>query len=299
MTSWSRLFGLTAWVFCAAGAGAQEPPAPAQPEATGTGIEALPRDVPWDTIIVDWTEPRYKIEALRFKARDESGADWPGSDEVMVTTQDPEGNPDGWTVSEEIGDIDSGDTHEFDPAASCVLAVRPGVALLGKTSVCDEAGAPAPLRFMVEMWEKDDGIAVFPGAGIDCKVLPPSAAGHAGPHCANDGEGDDFLGRARIELSAQELEAALPQVGAELVQTVVLFPCGDNVGACAGWFLPDYSFTFRVTRLPDARTDFKSELEAAMRRSGARFETEAVVSGLRSLRAPAPRRIEPDSGDGS
>ncbi len=289
-TSLGRLIGLTAWMSCAAVAGAQEPPAPAQPETSPGIVEALPSNFPWDTIVIDWTEPRYKIEALRFKARDESGIDWPGSDEVMVTTEDPEG----WTVSEEIGDIDSGDTHEFDPAVSCVLAVRPGVVLLGKTSVCDEAGEPAPLSFMVEMWEKD-GFGWPPGF---CNVLPPSADAHGGPHCPDDGNGDDFLGRARIELSAQELEAALPHVGAEIVQTVVLSPCGDNVDVCGGWDLPDYSFTFRVTRLADARTDFKSELEAAMQRSGARFETEAVVSGLRSLRAPAPRKIEPDSGSG-
>ena len=295
MTSRGCLVGLTAWMFGAVGAGAQEPPAPAQPdEAASPGIEALPSDFPWDTIVIDWTEPRYKIEALRFKARDESGFDWAGSDEVMVTTEDPEG----WTVSEEIGDIDSGDTHEFNPAASCVVAVRPGVVLLGKTSVCDEVGEPAPLSFLVEMWEKD-GIGFPPGEF--CLVLPPDPLSdrHGGPHCPNDGEGDDFLGRARIELPAQELEARLPNVGAEHIQTVVLFPCGDNVGACAGWDLPDYSFTFRVTRLADARTDFRSVLEAAVQKSGARSETEAVVSGLRSLRAPAPRKIEPESGGGA
>lgn len=30
-------------------------------------------DIPWDAIV--WVERRYKIEALRFKARDESGID--------------------------------------------------------------------------------------------------------------------------------------------------------------------------------------------------------------------------------
>ena len=68
----------------------------------------------------------------------------------------------------------------------------------------------------------------------------------------------------------------------------MLDPCPG--GACAG--APDYSFTFRVTRLPDVRTDFLSTLGAAVRASGARSETEAIFAGLRSLRAPHPRRVE-------
>ena len=57
----------------------------------------------------------------------------------------------------------------------------PAQPIVGIDKTVHEVGAPAPLRFMVEMWEKDDGITVFPGAGIDCKVLPPSVGGHAGP----------------------------------------------------------------------------------------------------------------------
>ena len=63
--------------------------------------------------------------------------------------------PKGFTVSNEIGDINSGDTHEFDPAVSCIISVRPGIATLGRNSVCDEAGKPGPFSFKVELWEKD------------------------------------------------------------------------------------------------------------------------------------------------
>lgn len=282
------LMALTGWLWCAAGAGAQETPPPAQPGDASSAT--FPGSFPWETIVIEWSEPRYKIEAMRFKARDETGVDWWGSDEVMVETTDAKG----WTVSEEIGSIDSGDTHDFDPATSCIVAVRPGVVVLGKSSVCDPAGEPAPLGFEVEMWEK--GLFGYP-PGF-CAPVPPGAGRHAGPHCADDRNGDDFIGRAQVDLPRQNLEAALPNVGDELIETVVLSPC-EGGDVCGGWDFPDYTFTYRITRLADVRTDFLSQLEAAMRRSGARSRTEAVIDGLRSLRAPRPPGIAPETGNAS
>ena len=273
--------------FCGTpGAFAQARPASPQPEDAGRPtIAEASRATSWDTI--QWIERRYKIEAMRFKARDESGFDWMGSDEVMIRTDDAKG----WTVSDEIGGIDSGDTHHFDPAKSCIVAVRPGIVVLGKTSVCVDTGEPAPLGFQVEFWEKDFGVPT----GF-CLFGPPSPGQHGGPHCVNDGNGDDFIGRARIDYSTQELEAALPHVGDELIESVTLFPCIDD-GACGGWDFPDYTFTWRVTRLSDARVDFREVLDEAMQRSGAGSELEAIATGLRSLRSPSSRKIEPETGN--
>jgi hypothetical protein len=135
------------------------------------------------------------------------------------------------------------------------------------------------------MWEKDFSIFGF----SNCLS---GAGSHAGPHCVAD-EGVDFIGRAQIDLSAQELEAALPNVGNEHIETVVLNPCRGDV--CDVTYGPDYSFTFRVTRLPDVRVGLRSVLDEAMQRSGVRSELEAIVAGLRSLRAPSPRKIEPET----
>jgi len=142
-------FGLVAPFWYAASAFLQEDPASQQATEVGPIVAAAVSDNPWNAI--KWIERRYKIEAMRFKARDETGFDWAGSDEVMVNTSDSKG----WTVSDEIGGIDSGDTHSFDPAKSCIVAVRPGTVVLGKSSVCDDVGESAPLGFAVEFWEKD------------------------------------------------------------------------------------------------------------------------------------------------
>jgi hypothetical protein len=280
-------FSVVAGLWCAPGVFAQVRPASPQPEDAGhPTVAEVSRATRWDTI--QWVERRYKIEAMRFKARDESGFDWLGSDEVMVETDDAKG----WTVSDEIGGIDSGDTHNFDPAKSCIVAVRPGIVVLGETSVCDDVGEPAPLGFQVEFWEKDFGL---PPYGFQVPPGQPGPGQHIGPWWADDEfDDDDFIGRSRIDYPTQELEVGLPHVGDEVIESVTLDPCPD-LAACAGY--PDYTFTWRVTRLPDARVDLRSVLDEAMHRSGARSELEAIATGLRSLRAPSPRKIESETGN--
>lgn len=251
---------------------------PQPSDARTSAVTAASVGINWDTI--KWIERRYKIEALRFKARDETGIDWLGSDEVMVETNDAKGS----TVSNEIGDIDSGETHTFDPAKSCIVAVRPGYAVLGESSVCEEVGEPAPLGFQVAFWEKD--LIGFP-MGFCVPGGSPEPGRHVGPHCANDGNGDDFIGSARIDYSTQELEAAMPNVGDEQIESITLDPCPGQI--CAGF--PDYTLTWRVTRLPDALVSLRSLLDEAMQRSGSGSELEAIAAGLRFLPAkpPAPR----------
>ena len=286
-------FSLVAGLWCTPGAFAQARPASPQPEdADRPTVAEVSRATRWDTI--QWVERRYKIEAIRFKARDETGFDWLGSDEVVVQTTDSKG----WTVSREIGNIDSGDTHNFDPATSCIVAVSPGTVVLGESSVCEEVGEPAPLGFQVELWEQDS--IGFPyGFCLPGSVGTPEPGHHVGPYyasCPNATGFNDFIGRARIDYPTQELEVGLPNVGDEVIESVTLDPCPD-LAACAGY--PDYTFTWRVTRLRDARVDFRELLDEAMQRSGARSELEAIAAGLRSLRAPSPRKIEPKTVDPS
>ena len=282
-------FSVLAGLWCAPGVFAQVRPASPQPEDAGhPTVAEVSRATPWDTI--QWVERRYKIEAMRFKARDETGIDWLGSDEVMVETTDAKGG----TVSNEIGGIDSGDTHNFDPVKSCIVSVRPGIVVLGESSVCEEVGEPAPLSFQVEFWEQDSigfpwGFCI-PAGG----TLEPGR--HAGPHsasCPNGTGFNEFIGRAQIDYSTQELETALPHVGDEQIESITLDPCPGQI--CAGF--PDYTFTWRVTRLPNALVNLGTLVNEAMQRSGVGSELEAIATGLRSLRAPIPRKIEPETGN--
>ena len=274
-------FNLVAGLWCADAFAQARPASPQPDDAHRSAVAEAPSTAAprWDSI--QWVERRYKIEALRFKARDETGIDWLGSDEVMIETRDAKG----WTVSNEIGDIDSGDTHNFDPAKSCIVAVRAGLVVLGESSLCDEVGEPAPLGFHVEFWEKDP-------IGFPMGFCVPGSAGpgqHAGPHCADDGNGDDFIGSSQIDYSPQELEAALPQVGDMQIESVTLDTCPGQICTASS----DYTFTWRVTRLPDVLVNLGVLVKEAMQRSGARSELEAIAAGLRNLRAPSPRKVEP------
>ena len=148
---------------------------------------------------------------------------------------------------------------------------------------------PAPLWFEVEFWEKDSfGL----GDGF-CALGQPSPDSHAGPHCVTGGGGDDFIARTRIDLTGQDLDAVLPNVGDEHIETVVLFPCSRG-STCSRSDPPEYSVSYRITRLPDVRVGLRSVLDEAMRKIGARSELDAIAAGLRSLRAPSPRQVEPD-----
>lgn len=271
--------GLAASFSCTAGAFAQAQPA-SQPDSAGRPALAEALKVPFPT--PEFMERRYKIEAVRFKAVDETGINWPFSDEVMVGTFDAKGR----TVSDTFGDVDSGETRNFDPAKSCIIAVRPGEAVLNKTSVCDDSGEPAPLGFEVQFWEKGEG---FLPANSFCAADAQPPPRHYASHCLDDSDGDDFIGRRQLDFTIQELEAALPNVGDEVIETVKLFPCRKDEEICGG-LLSDYTFTYRVTRLPNVSVGLRSVLDEAIHKIGARSELEAIAAGLRSLRAPHPRQ---------
>ncbi len=289
MPSHTRLMvicaGLAATFSCTAAGFAQSEPAPQLNPAGTPTLAGAPSNIPWHTF--EWIERRYKIEAVRFKARDETGIDWPGSDEVMVGTVDAKGS----TVSDEFGDIDSGDIGNFDPAKSCIVAVRPGTVVLGKTSVCDDVGEPAPLGFEVEFWEK--GVFEFP-SGF-CILAGPPPGHHAMAHCLDDGNGDDLIGRARLDFPMHELEAALPNVGDQRTETAAVFPCPPTVDTCGAFDFADYTFTYRITRLPDVSVGLLSLLNEAMPKIGARSELEAIIAGLRSLRPLDTRKKETET----
>ena len=209
-------FSLAVGLLCTADVFAQADPTSPQPENANHITVEVPSSINWDSI--KWVERRYKIEALSFKALDETGVDWLGSDEVMVETTDAKG----WTVSNEIGGIDSGDTHDFDPAKSCIVAVRPGNVVLGESSVCENGGEPAPLGFLVEIWEQDSAGFPYGFCVPSSDTGAPEPGRHSGPHSAscNGNDFNDFIGSARIDYSSQELEAALPNVGDVLIEDI-------------------------------------------------------------------------------
>jgi hypothetical protein len=211
----------------------------------GAGAQADPAHIPPVTANL---EPRFKLEALRFKAINETGIDlWPLSDEVYVTIYVPAHNV--ATRSQVFGDVDAGETRSFPLDQSCILPIA-GVSAnnftflsgnKGATWSCSLHGAPGPFSFTVELRDKDPCPFCFahgaPGGDFPIGPIEPD---------------DDLIGRHKVVYSLEELIAL--QVGQVLEESVLLAPCTTNpppLYYCPPWEA-EYQFTWRLTRLPDA-----------------------------------------------
>ena len=202
-------------------------------------------------------QPRFKVEAVRFRAIDESGYDWPVSDEIIVVIHVPDYNV--RIASKVFGDVDAGETRSFASNQSCILPIagqRAGDyfrADQGQTWTCSASGAPGPIPlFTVEMYEKDDG---FFGECID-GLFDFGCVFSNGPVHSND----DLIGHRRYVWypTLEELVAVLPNVGNSFEESI-RFAC--QYGEHGPWVChsslyyeptgPEYEFTWRVTRLPD------------------------------------------------
>ena len=196
-------------------AAAIPPPASAQPSAFRT--------------------PQFKATAVSFKALHETHANWLGSDEVYGKLYDLTGLRVAGTGL--FGDVDAGETRTIAPEQSC-LSLQPK---------CDRGSSS--LAFGIVLMEDDDWGIASPGdfchGGLsDSSTPPPTPEEFERTFDNFTGEGcssDDFIGKAKVRLTQDELVAALPTVGASFDRTVRLTG-GDGT----------YEVTYRVTRLANA-----------------------------------------------
>ena len=179
--------------------------------------------------------PQFKATAVSFKALHETHANWLGSDEVYGKLYDLTGLRVAGTGL--FGDVDAGETRTIAPEQSC-LSLQPK---------CDRGSSS--LAFGIVLMEDDDWGIASPGdfchGGLSDSSTPPPTPEESERTFDNfTGEGcssDDFIGKAKVKLTQDELVAALPTVGASFERTVRLTG-GDGT----------YEVTYRVTRLANA-----------------------------------------------
>lgn len=188
------------------------------PAARGAGALAL-RD--GQTVI--FASPQFVAHAISFKALDETGPDWPGSDEVKAVFADF--NSINETVTDEYGDVDSGETKRFRSGERCI-ARQPGC----------EKGA-STLHFGIGLWEQDSS---FPGASFCAGTLQGYIYAYYEEH-GPCGWPNDLIGRVEVKLDEAQLIAALPNVGDSADSTV-------KVRGGSG----SYEVTYRISRLANA-----------------------------------------------
>lgn len=136
-------------------------PQPRRPRAGVTGLGAT-QDVV--------REPRFIVEAVSFKAIDESGPDYPfSSDEVFAAFgRDGRFGP----ATSTFDDIDTDEGRNFAREQSCILpAIDPDGARNGAWA-CAPEGAQGPLRFAIALYDEDRNYDALIGGGIGFCVSP-------------------------------------------------------------------------------------------------------------------------------
>jgi hypothetical protein len=169
--------------------------------------------------------PRYKVTASHFKAVNESGADWTGSDEPywLFSTVSNSGTA-STRATRVFGDIDSGDTQQFPIDDSCLWG-------------CSQVGTPAPngIGLSVQLWEQDlghvdetwhdtaqffqDAGPILSSAGAPEWVSTASnVIGHGLEFILGWAE-DDLLGSNTYAFTSSQLASALPNRGTSFTDT--------------------------------------------------------------------------------
>lgn len=169
-------------------------------------------------------QPRFIVTAERLYANDETGRDWPGSDEIYLVFGN--GNSTGHTTI--FGDFDTGETRNIPQGRWCLAPLFEPIyhqngSLYGWQ--CQTEGIGGPFSFNVSVYESDSSWT--PHA-----CLPDSLP--SGVECQ-----DDRVGGRTISYSREELLAAMPNVG-------------DSVAESAR--MGGYTLTWRVTRIADSGT---------------------------------------------
>lgn len=165
-----------------------------------------------------FTSPQFVVHALWFKANDETGWAWTGSDEVyaIFSDMDPTHYDRATSIYE---NVDEGDLVSFKSADQC-MAAQPN---------CDR-GTPS-LNVAFSFWERDS-------LGLGLEFCPGDFQGSHTRLQEGKCTSDDFIGSGSIVYSQDELVAMLPAVGDTREVTYVM---DKDAGK--------YRFRYRITRL--------------------------------------------------
>ena len=136
---------------------APEPePAPPPPPTPGPGPQIPPANLPG---------PRFVVQALRFRANDESVTDWLGSDDVFAVWE----ADNVMAATHVFENIDTGDTGTFGVTERCIMPIEPITVTGSATELsaesgdswrCVQHGHAGPLSFNVRLFE-DDSVLEF------------------------------------------------------------------------------------------------------------------------------------------
>ena len=216
-------------------------------------------------------EARYKVELIEVKARDETGFDWPGSDEILVIA-DVDGVRDIGSyelwIQKGLGDMDSGEKVTIDPENACLLPAVDNVKD-GKWS-CAEAGHPAPFTLPCTVIEKDgvgrvvwESLTRLEGVGF---CISATQNGDISSDCLSGGGADEFNSVGSVRRIYTVADLAGLAVGQTRQDNLVVDSCSAILtidgGTCGygpwtNYWNGVYRLSVRVTRLKNVLVGFE------------------------------------------
>ena len=214
-------------------------------------------------------EARYKVELTEVKARDETGFDWPGSDEILVIADVDGvrgiGSYELW-IQKGLGDMDSDEKVTIDPENACLLPAVDDVKD-GKWS-CAEAGHPAPFTLTFTVVEKDgvgrafwESLTRLEGVGF-CIT---GGQGDISSNCLSGGA-DEFNSVGSVRKVYTVADLAGLAVGQTRQDNLVVDSCSAILtidgGTCGygpwtNYWNGVYRLSVRVTRLKNVLVGFE------------------------------------------
>jgi hypothetical protein len=195
-----------------------------------------------DRIIL--TTPQFLVQAISFKSDDETGWDWLGSDEVYAVWSDMDPTHYDRTTTV-FDDVDSGESRTFATPDNC----------MAPQAKCDRGMGELNVRF--SFWERDAGWFEF------CNGDVPGLHYVLEHGMCTD---DDLIGTGSVILSAQDLVAALPNVGDSHDYTAVMSNSGK------------YELRYRITRLANSVRPLVNHLPGDIEPLGITLQATAVAN---------------------
>lgn len=215
-------------------------------------------------------EARYKVELITVKALDETGFNWPGSDEILVIA-DVDGVRDIGSyelwIQKGLGDMDKNETVTISQENACLLPAIDNVKD-GKWT-CAEAGHPAPFTLTFTVIEKDgvgrvvwESLTRLEGVGF-CITGSQS---DISSNCLSGGGADEFNSVGSVRRAYTMADLAGLTVGQTRQDNLVVDVCSAMLtidgGTCGysswnNYWNGVYRLSVRVTRLKNVRVGFE------------------------------------------
>ena len=198
--------------------------------------------------------PRFVVKAVLFGAKDETGWDGWGSDEVVIVFRTPRYA----LVGKEYEDVDSDDDPtEFQFQQDCITPAIDPIGP-GHRWTCDAAGVSGPITFTVGFYEQDaDPWGWLSGIFTGSFSFPQSLSGDV---FKPEGEfpqemsPNDRIGKVKVQIPLETLLQKLPRVGDSYQDKVSLYGGCDNsttTTPCTSGDTTEYEMSYEVRRVQD------------------------------------------------